>query len=136
MSESADRRAVERIAVTSGTSCSFISPVVEDFGAARIRDISLNGIGLVVARKLEVGTLLVIELVNQDHGFSRTMMVRVAHVTVVNGGFLIGGEFTTPLTYQEFTTFVMCPFPFAVIEFVPDIPVLITTPPLAPGKAL
>lgn len=107
MPESEDRRAVERIAVTPGTSCSFISPVVEDFGAALVRDISLNGIGVVVARKLEVGKLLVIELVNQARGFSRTMMVRVVHVTVVNGGFLIGGEFSTPLTYQDFTSLVM-----------------------------
>ena len=107
MSESADRRAVERMAVTSGTTCTFISPVVEDFGAALVRDISLNGIGLVVTRKVEVGTLLVIELVNQAREFSKPMMVRVAHVTPVNGGFLIGGEFTTPLMYQEFTGLVM-----------------------------
>ncbi len=107
MSESADRRAAERIAVTSGTLCSFISPVVENFGAARVRNISLNGIGVVVARKVEVGTLLVIELVNHARGFAKTMMVRVAHVTLVNGGFLIGGEFATPLTYQEFTSLVM-----------------------------
>lgn len=107
MSESDDRRAVERIAVTPDTTCSFVSPVVEDFGAALVRDISLNGIGIIVARKLVVGTLLVIELVNQSRGFSRMMTVRVAHVTSVNGGYLVGGDFTTPLTYQEFTSLVM-----------------------------
>ncbi len=98
---------VERVAVTSDTTCSFISPVVENFGIARVRDISLNGIGVILTRKLEVGTQFVIELVNQSRGFSRTMMVRVAHVTMVNGGYLVGGDFTVPLSYQEFTSLVM-----------------------------
>jgi hypothetical protein len=103
----ADRRAVERVAVTSDTTCSFVSPLVEDFGAARVRDISLNGIGVILGRKIEVGTLLVMELVNESRGFSRTMILRVAHVTQVNGGYLVGGEFATPLNYQEFTSLVM-----------------------------
>jgi hypothetical protein len=107
MPEPADRRAVERVAVTADTTCSFVSPIVEDFGSARIRDISLNGIGFVLARKVELGALLVIEVANPSRAFSRLMIVRVAHVTPVNGGFLIGGEFATPLTYQEFTSLVM-----------------------------
>jgi len=80
---------------------------VEDFGVARVRDISLNGIGLVLAQKVAIGTLLVIDLLNQSRGFSRTMMVRVVHVTPVNGGYLVGGDFTAPLTYQEFTSLVL-----------------------------
>jgi len=103
----ADRRAAERIAVNSKTACSFVSPVVEDFGKALVRDISLSGIGVIVSKKVAVGSLLVVELVNEAKSVSRSMMVRVAHVTTVNGGFLIGGEFTSPLTYQELTSFVM-----------------------------
>lgn len=107
MAGSVDRRAAERMAVTSSTACSFISPIVEDFGGATIRDISLNGIGMIVTKKVAIGSLLMVELVNEARNIAKAMMVRVAHVTPVNGGFLVGGEFTNPLTYQELTSFVM-----------------------------
>ncbi|HEY2909380.1 MAG TPA: PilZ domain-containing protein [Gemmataceae bacterium] len=107
MSGSADRRAQERIAVTAGTNCQYALRAVEDLGAVRVRDISLNGIGLLTAKKVDVGATLVIDLQNEAHGFSRVMLLRVAHVTAVNGGFLVGGEFAAPLTYQEFTSLVM-----------------------------
>jgi hypothetical protein len=35
------------------------------------------------------------------------VLVKVAHVTPVPGGFLVGGTFNEPLTYQEFTALVM-----------------------------
>jgi hypothetical protein len=107
MAGTADRRAQERIAVSAGTNCQFALRAVEDLGAIRVRDISLNGIGLLSAKKVDPGATLVIELQNESKGFSRTMVVRVAHVTPANGGFLIGGEFLTPLSYQEFTSLVM-----------------------------
>jgi hypothetical protein len=107
MSDQTDRRAAERLAVNTGTTCSFVSPVVTDFGAARVRDISLNGVGLVLSRKVEAGTTLVIGIENEGKGLAKTMIVRVTHATPIPGGFLVGGEFVTPLTYQEFTSLVM-----------------------------
>ena len=38
---------------------------------------------------------------------AKTMIVQVAHVTPITGGFLVGGTFEQPLTYQEFTALVM-----------------------------
>jgi hypothetical protein len=93
--------------VNPGTTCSFVAPVVEDFGAAKVRDITLDGIGLIISRKVEVGALLAVSLTNQAHGLAKTLLVRVAHVTAVPGGFLVGGTFTPPLTYQELTNLVM-----------------------------
>lgn len=107
MSDQTDRRAAERLPVNAGTSCSFVSPVITDFGAARVRDISLNGVGLVLSRKVEVGSTLVVGIANEERGLAKTMMVRVTHATPIPGGFLVGGEFATPLTYQEFTSLVM-----------------------------
>lgn len=107
MSEPTDRRAAERLPVSAGTSCSFVSPVVVDFGAARVRDISLNGVGLILSRKVEVGTVLVVGIANESKGLAKTMIVRVIHATPIPGGFLVGGEFATPLTYAEFTSLVM-----------------------------
>lgn len=102
-----DARAVERFAVNRGTSCSFALPVSEDPGPVQIRDVSMNGVGLILQRRVEVGTLLAVGLVNPAKGFARTIMVQVTHVTPATGGFLVGGAFLTPLTYQEMTALVL-----------------------------
>ena len=107
MSDEGDRRAAERIPVISGTTCSFVAPVIEDFGTAKIRDVSLDGVGLILLRKVELGTTLAIGLSNPTKGFAKTVMVKVVHVTPVHGGFLVGGQFTAPLSYLELTTLVM-----------------------------
>lgn len=107
MSEPIDRRAAERFPVNTDTSCSFLSPVVENFGTAKIRNISMDGIGLLVSRPIESGTLLAVTLSNPVRSFAKTVLVRVAHTTAQPGSYLVGGTFATPLTYQELTTLVM-----------------------------
>src|SRR5215213_12006872 len=102
-----DARVAERFTVNKGTSCSFALPVVQDTGPAKIRDVSMNGVGLLLERRVEVGSLLAVGLVNQAKGFAQTLMVEVTHVTPAAGGFLVGGTFLTPLTYQEMTTLVL-----------------------------
>ena len=107
MPEPADRRAQERFQVNTDTSCSFVSPVVEDFGPARIKNISMDGIGLLMTRKVEVGALVAVTLANPAKNFVKTVLVRVAHATPQPGGCLVGGTFDVPLTYQELTTLVL-----------------------------
>src|SRR5262245_14787257 len=107
MAEQADRRAQERMPVSAEVSCSFVSPVVTDFGNARIKDISMHGIGLLLSRKVDVGATLAITLANAGKSLSKTVLVKVIHATSQPGSTLIGGTFTIPLTYQELTTLVM-----------------------------
>jgi hypothetical protein len=107
MPDPADRRATERFPVSADASCSFLSPVVEDFGPAKIKNISQEGIGLIVSRRVEPGSLLAVTLSNPGRGFSKMVLVRVVHATIVQGGYLVGGTFSSPLTYQELTTLVM-----------------------------
>jgi len=107
MAEPADRRAAERYPVNAEATCPFLSPVVEDFGAVKIRDVSMQGIGLLVSRRVEPGDLLAVVLANPVRGFSKTALVRVAHVTALGGSFLVGGSFVTPLTYQEMSALVL-----------------------------
>ena len=102
-----DRRAAERMAVNADTACTFVSPVLEDFGPSRIQNISMDGIGLLVTRRVEVGALLTITLTNPAKSFVKTLLVRVAHVTPQLGHHLVGGTFNTALTYQELTALVM-----------------------------
>lgn len=110
MPDSTDRRAAERLPVSAGTNCPFAGQVSEDLGVPKIRDVSMSGIGLIVSRRVEVGSLLAITIAsgeNATHKFNKTILVKVAHVTSTHGGFLIGGTFQEPLTYQEFTALVM-----------------------------
>ena len=58
MSDPSDRRAAERFPVNQDTACNFVSPVDENFGPARIKNVSTGGVGLIVTKKVEVGALL------------------------------------------------------------------------------
>jgi len=100
-------RAADRFPVTAGTSCAFAHEVVEATGTVRVRDASMDGVGLLLERPVAVGALLVVGLANPAKGFAKTVLVRVAHVTPSVGAFLVGGSFLTPLTYQEMTALVM-----------------------------
>jgi hypothetical protein len=107
MPEIPERRASERLSVSSEVACAFVAPVVETFGAAKIKNISLDGIGLIVGQRVEPGSLLAATLTNAARGFTKTLLIRVAHATPQPGGCLVGGTFETPLTYQELTNLVM-----------------------------
>ena len=102
MSEQNDRRVSERFPVNAQTACDFLSPVLEDFGAVRIKNVSTEGIGLIVSQQMERGLLLAVSLANRSKSFAKTMLVRVMHCTPQPGGtYLVGGTFETPLTYDE-----------------------------------
>lgn len=102
-----DRRAAERFPVSVNAACNFMSPVVENFGPVKIKNVSSDGIGLIVSRKVDVGQLLAVGLSNPTQKFTKTALVRVVHVTPQAGGsFLIGGVFDVPLTYEELRALV------------------------------
>jgi hypothetical protein len=107
MAESGDRRAAERFPVNAEATCPFLSPVTEDFGPVKVRDVSMEGVGLLLSRRVEPGALLAVVLANPARGFSKAVLVRVAHATPLGGRFLVGGSFTTPLTYQEMSSLVL-----------------------------
>lgn len=107
MSDATDRRGGDRYPVSASASCSFASPVVENFGAVRIRDISMQSVGLLANKRVEPGTLLAVTLSNKAKGFSKTVLVRVVHATQLPGNYLIGGTFVEPLSYQEMAVLVM-----------------------------
>jgi hypothetical protein len=107
MPEPTERRASERFPVNTDTSCTFLSPVVEDFGAAKIKNISMDGIAVMLTRPVNVGSLLAVSLSNSAQRFTKTVLVRVANVTAANGALVVGGTFDTPLTYNELRALVM-----------------------------
>jgi len=107
MADPADRRATERFPINADSTCSSVSQVVEVIGSVRIKDISMDGIGLLTSRKVELGATLAFTLSNASRNFTKTVLTQVIHVTPLVGSYLVGGKFTSPLTYQELTTLVM-----------------------------
>ena len=107
MTGSGDRHAIERLPIGADTSCSFAAPVAADIAGLKIRDVSMNGIGLISIQKIDVGSRLVLGICNKAHNITKTVILKVTHVKPITGGYLIAGEFTSPLTYQEFTSLVM-----------------------------
>jgi hypothetical protein len=103
-----DRRAAERFPVNQETRCEFAAPVAEPLGPVRIQNVSSDGIGLLLSKRVEAGTTLVLGVTNAGKGFARTLLVNVVHVTQQAGGtFLVGGTFSAPLTYDELRNLVM-----------------------------
>lgn len=71
--------------------CRSVAAVKDDPWPARVRDLSTGSIGLVLTRRFEPGTLLVIELEKKAHGLSHTLVGRVVHATAQNnGGWMVG----------------------------------------------
>jgi hypothetical protein len=108
MEDFEERRAAERFPISDHVECTFASPVLEDFGKLRVKNISNSGIGFVVTEPVAPGMLLVVKLENHAKKFSKTILVRVVHVTPqTSGSQLVGGTLDTPLTYEELCALVM-----------------------------
>jgi hypothetical protein len=103
-----EKRGAERFAVNDNVGCAFASPVLEDFGPVKVKNISMLGVGLLSPEAVPVGVQLAIKLVNPVKKLSKTLLMRVVHVTPQSGGvYLVGGNLDTPLTYEELCALVM-----------------------------
>ena len=103
-----DQRAVERFPINANSKCDFASPVLEDFGPVRVINVSNQGVGFITTEEVHTGLMMTIRLVNPAKKFVRMKLVRVIHVTAQSGGsYLVGGQFETPLAYDELCILVM-----------------------------
>ncbi len=103
-----ENREAERFPVNANANCVFVSPVVDEFGPVKIKNISTTGVGLIASKKPAIGDLLVVKLANAAKQYTKMLLVRVVHVTEQRGGiFLIGATLDAPLTYEELCIFVM-----------------------------
>lgn len=97
-----ERRAHVRYPCELDSSC---VPIAGSRGmewTGKIRDISQGGIGVVLNRRFELGTLLTIEVQEPDGRTSGTLLARVVHVTPHStGGWVIGCCFTNELGEDE-----------------------------------
>ena len=71
--------------------CRSVAAVKDDPWPARVRDLSSGSIGLLLTRRFEPGTLLVIELEKKAASLSHTLVGRVVHATQYSaGGWMVG----------------------------------------------
>src|SRR5262245_18744994 len=81
------------------------SPITGNRGTqwtGKICDISQGGIGIVLGRRFELGTLLSVEIQEADGRSSGSLLARVVHVTPhTGGGWVIGCCFTSEIGEDE-----------------------------------
>jgi hypothetical protein len=83
-------------------SCRPITTSQKDSWLATVRNLSTGGIGLVVARRFELGTLLQVDLEDANHTARSSFLVRVVHIAAGEGkAWLLGCAFTSKLTESD-----------------------------------
>ncbi len=97
-----ERRASVRLHCDAKGHCQSVSLQREPPWQANVRDISCTGIGLLLPRRFERGTLLTVELGEAAAGQTHLLLARVVHATAQpEGNWLIGCALTSPLTEDE-----------------------------------
>ena len=108
MSKHDERREEPRYPVNGDTRCPYVLPVADDLGNSVIENLSMTGIGIRVEQSVSPGTILTVGLANKVRDVLKTVLVEVVHSTPqLGGGYVVGGKFLTPLTYEELSVFVL-----------------------------
>jgi serine/threonine protein kinase len=103
-----ERRASLRFPCIHGTSCAMSASLHPDDAEpvehwpATVQDVSQGGLGLVVGRRFEKGTVLSVELHSAEGTASRSVLASVVRVLPQEfGHWLLGCIFTKPLSKEE-----------------------------------
>lgn len=102
-----DRRLAVRYAATpdgfsTENTCQPIADEPDEIWFAVVRDISTGGLGLVVGRRFEPGTVLLVHLQDANRTTKRALLVRVAHaVREMEDAWFLGCSFPNPLSEAE-----------------------------------
>jgi hypothetical protein len=105
LSPNEERRSAPRYRVTLAVSCQPADNAGPNW-SGQVRDVSAFGVGFLLARRMELSTLLEIELAREGRGTLQTLLARVVHVEADKAGYwLIGCAFTAELTDMELQLF-------------------------------
>jgi len=97
-----NKRATVRYRCAPATPGRVILPDDHEYQRAWVLNLSRAGVGLHMARNLEPGTLLVIQLKGNGGGKSYELAAQVAHATPqLDNEWLIGCAFLRPLSEQD-----------------------------------
>jgi hypothetical protein len=103
-----ERRVWVRFANTQDMSGRSVTSLIKDEGDTAwfglIRNVSPTGIALIISRRFELGSALILELSTKPEGNLR-LPVRVVHATPdKKGRWLIGCTFVSPLSEEDLLT--------------------------------
>src|SRR5262245_45904741 len=97
-----ERRAALRLALHADATCHLVAAVGDSCWPARVVDLSTTGVRLLLRRRFEPESHVLVELANGRRVFSRALLMRVAHVEpAADGAYLLGGEFARRLSHDE-----------------------------------
>ena len=97
-----ERRAWVRYSCDLEASCVPADDDPEILWPARVVNVSCGGVGLLLSRRFEPGTLLQVEVQIPRKGFFRPLIVQVLHVTGQEyGGWVAGCSFAQPLEEED-----------------------------------
>jgi hypothetical protein len=86
-----DRRAAPRFACDVGGTCKPAVLADDKRWAGRVKDVSAGGLGLLVQRRFEPGTLLRVDLSGAEPDAPQSLFVTVVHLRPLPGGqWLLG----------------------------------------------
>lgn len=98
-----NRRAWERHAADFKVACGRIADGTEPRLTARVHDICPGGVGLVVQRPFQPGTVLVLKLHKQVPDAPRVLFARVVHIRPHSRiEWIAGCTFASPLDEEEY----------------------------------
>lgn len=97
-----ERRAAVRQRFDWDVACELTSYGVGERWTAQVRDISVEGLGLVLDRAFESGTVLEVELASRDGTLAYTVVARVSHSRPLDAGrWLVGCSFVGRVNDDE-----------------------------------
>ena len=107
VSSGIERRASTRYPCNLATNCRLAAFVAGDSWPARVRNISVGGINLVLSRAFDIGDHLALDLRSNTRNFARSLAVRVCYcIEHPSGDWIIGGSFPQPLQNEELRAFL------------------------------
>jgi hypothetical protein len=74
----------------------------QDLCQAPVRNITARGIGILLDRRVDPGTLMAVELLNKTQQFWHLKLLRVIHATQEGQRWLVGSAFLKGFTDAEF----------------------------------
>jgi len=102
-----ERRKAVRVPATGRVSCRPACARTGESWVGRVHDISQTGIGIVLPRRWERGTILLLDLAPLRAGGPRNLCACVMHATTLAGeGFVVGCAHGADLTDDEIKAFV------------------------------
>jgi hypothetical protein len=102
-----DRRAAIRCSPFRITPC-YITTTPELVASAWVYNLSSQGVGIVGAPSIPVGSVVELELINAGHTYVLALSMQVTRVEKASsGGHYLGGQFTRKLTYKEMLPFLI-----------------------------